>query len=613
MESLDNIKVSELDRYRYDTALARKNPFYDLMVFEKNKAMLNAEAGFYEIKIEINTLINAARKSRKQGILDRLIPTDKRIFDWLEADDAGKIKLGKDMTEEELKAGAYIQKIYADARDYLVQHEVLKKYISDYITHIRRGFLETWRDDGLITAFKETFNQYKQDEAVFDILNQRTGDILPLEKFFQFSMRRTGELEPTKNVARAVQAYFRAFEKKKALDSLVPKLDIYAHSLTPKKLTPKGLEYDTSLKRFVKEWVNSKKGRVADTTIVKPGGKIDWVLRTGVALTRILDLGLSVPIGIASNFGEQISTFRTLGTKPYIQGVLRLGTKRGREITDTYKNFVGEPLMERLKDASAGLGDQLGTAMFSLFGASTRRANQIFLLANMTPAEFAKGAISTERLARLQTLMGRSRVVENFESVIGKTSIGKAATQYKAWAVPILSSTLDDIGKVSKMLSKGDLSVTHTTEFKELMRTIVLSGAIGFGIYGFMQSQKNSKDRTFIEDLAFKSARDSLSLIGALDPTFWSSSPRLLSFLNDLSTAIKQIVLIEKTKDGELKAPTTVGRTLVPKAITQFTKGEPAPSQKPAKAFKAPAGLPELPTLKKILPAPPGLPKLPTP
>lgn len=602
VEQLDNIKVTELDRYRYDTALARQNPFYDLMVQEKNKAVLNAEMGFYEIKTKLNDLINAARKSRSQTFMQRIIPTDKRIFDFLEADSIGKNVLAKEMTKEELEASKYIQELYINARDYLVQHNVLKKYISDYITHIRRGFLEAWQDDGLMTAFKEVFNKYKQDEAVFNILNERTGEILPLEKFFQFSMKRSGDLKPTKNVASAVQAYFRAFEKKKALDSLVPKLDIYAHSLTPKRLTPKGLEFDNSLKRFVKEWMNSKKGRVADTVMVKPGGKIDWVLRTGVALTRILDLGLSVPIGIASNFGEQITTFRTLGSSQYTLGIRRLATKEGRAITDKYKNFVGEPLMERLTDASQGLGDQVATTMFSLFGAASRRANQVFLLANMTSDEFARGIISPERLARLQTQMGRSRVVENFESVIGKTAPGKVGTQYKSWAVPILSSTLDDITKVSAMLKSGKQGVMETQEFKELMRTIMLSGALGFGLYGFVQEQKNNRDRTFIEDLAFKSARDSLSLIGALDPSFWTTSPRLLSFLNDMGTAIKQLILVEKTKEGELKAPKTLERTLVPKAVKQFA---PEKKQESVNTGRI-SPLPQLPQLPKL----PSLPKL---
>src|SRR3990167_6251854 len=343
VEELNAIQVKELDKFRYDTALARQNPFYELMVDEKNRSFLNANALFFKTKTEINDLVNAARKSKEGGCLENLVPTDNKIFQWLESSEAGKTLLAKEMTEAELKAGMRIRDIYAEARDYLVQHEVLKKFRTDYITHIRRGFLEAWKEDGLMTAFKESFDQYKLDEAVFNILDQKTGDILPLEKFFQFSMQRTGALKPTENVAREVLTYFRAFEKKKALDAIVPKLDIYAHSLTPKKLTPKGLQFDDRLKRFVKEWINTKKGRPVET-LVKPGGKLDWALRTGVSLTRILDLGLSIPIGLATSVGEQVTDLAVMGAKRYALGVQRLTTKSGRDITTKYVNFVGEKL-----------------------------------------------------------------------------------------------------------------------------------------------------------------------------------------------------------------------------------------------------------------------------
>lgn len=594
IEELSNIKINELDRFRYDTALARQNPFFELMVKEKNIAQINSEASFYKIKEKLNILIDSARKSRPRSITERFIPTDKQIFKWLEATDAEKIILSKSMTEEELTAVKYIRGLYAEARDYLVQHEVLKKYRSDYITHIRRGFLEGWKEDGLLNAFKEVFQKYKQDEAMFNILNEKTGNILPLEKFFQFSMKRSGVLEPTKNVSSAVQAYFKTLERKKALDALVPKLDIYAHSLTPKKLTPRGLEFDDSLKRFVKEWLNTKKGRVADTMIVKPGGKIDWTLRTGIALTRILDLGLSIPVGLASTFGEQAATFVGIGAKKYTLGIKRLATKQGIEITNTYKNFIGEKLLERLTDTSKGLGDKTGEAMFSLFSASTRKANQIFLLGQMTSEEFARGALTAERLAELQTKMGRYRVVENFESIIGKTAPGKVFTQYRSWAVPLLSSTIDNISTVSKMIRSGDKAVFKSDNFKELIRTIILSGTLGLGLYGFLKEERNKKDRTFLENIAFKSAQDSLSLIGALDPSLWTTIPRLLSFLNNLAISAKQIILIEEAKKGAIK----LQKTITPSAIKQFQGG--------AKE-KESEGLPVLPKLPSL----PELPKLP--
>lgn len=605
-KELESIKVNELDRYRYDTSLARRNPFYDMMVDEKNLAMLNANAGILEIRKEISKLINNARKSRPRTLTEKVIPTDKKIFEWLESPDARKVELAREMTSAELKAAERIREIYADARDYLVQQGVLKKYRTDYITHIRRGFLESWKDDGLISAFKEAFEQYKLDEAYFNILDQKTGEILPLEKFFQFSMSRSGALKPTKNVADAVLAYFSAFEKKKALDSLVPKIDIYAHSLTPRRMTPRGLEYDDSLKRFVKEWLNTKKGRPIDT-FIKPGGKVDWTLRTGVALMRLLDLGLSVPLGVAASFGEQVTDFIALGSKNYGTGVKRLASSQGREIVKKYRNFTGETLIERLTDASASTGDKLLSTAFGLYSTASRKANEIFLLGSMTPEEFAKGAISTERLAKLQKEMGRYRVVDGFESIIGKTSIGAVGKQYKTWAVPILSSTLDNLNKLSKMWKSGGKAVSKSPEFQELLRATVLTSAIGLGLYGYSQELKDKKDRTFLEEIAYKATRDALTFIGALDPALWLGEPRLVSFLDDLGTAIHQILVIDRTKDGDLRGVNKLKQIATPSLIRQVSSTE-----EKEESSGLGGGLPKLPPLPKVEPLPklPQLPKL---
>lgn len=597
---LKEIRVSWLDKFTYDSALARKNPFYNYLVAEKNRAFLNANARFLERKNKINDLLIDARKSRTRGFLQRAIPTDEKVFAYLEADDASKTVLMRDMTEEEIRAAEYIRTIYAEARDYLVQHEVLKKFRTDYITHIRRGFLEAWREDGVLSAVKETFQKYKQDEAVFNILDTKTGDILPLEKFFQFSMRRSGELQPTKNVARAVNAYFSAFEKKIALDSIVPKIDIYTHVLTPKKFTPRGLEFDDSLKRFVRQWVNTKKGRVTDAGFVKPGDPVDWILRTGVAFTRAIDLGFSIPIGVATSFGEQITTIVPLGFKNYALGVQRLATRRGREITDKYPNFVGEPFIERFRDAGVGASDKFFLGMFSLFQAASRRANQIFLLGSMSADEFAKGAINTTRLAELQQKMGRYRVVEGAESVIGATSVGGVATQYKKWAVPVIVSTYKNTqALLQKMRTEGPKKAIQSEEGMELFRSIILTGSIGLGTYAYFKELEDKKDRTFSEEIVFKSARDALTLIGALDPAFITNEPRLMKFVGDLGTAISNIAKLEETKEGELKGPAGLKRALTPSVVRQLV---------PKEEKKKPSGgpLPELPKLPKL----PGLPKL---
>lgn len=614
IEELGSVAVQELDRYRYDPALARRNPVYQLMVEEKTKAFLNGSMQFLKIRDEIETLVKAARASRSRGVADRLIPTDKQIFNWLEADDLNKVKLAKDMTPEELAAGDYIRGLYAEARDYLVQQKVLKAYRSDYITHIRRGFLESWKDDGLVTAFREAFAQYKLDEAMFNILDQKTGDVLPLEKFFRFSMRRSGTLEPSKNVARVVESYFNTLEKKKALDSLVPKLDIYVHSLTPKKLTPRGLEFDDSLKRFLNEWLNSKKGRPSSDFIAKPGGKLDWTLRTGVAFTRLIDLGFAIPIGIASTFGEHAANLIAIGLKKEALGAARLATKQGRAIAHKYENFVGEPVLKNLAQASNGIGDKVISSAFSLFAAGTRNANEVFLLGSLTKEEFAAGAIDPARLAKLQLKQAKYRVVPDMESVFGKTAVGGVATQYKKWAVPLISATMRNAAQFTRAVkNKGFEDALQKEESVEFLRSLILTATIGFGTYGYLQSRSDKKvsDMSFGEEIAFKAARDSLSLVGALDPKFFTSEPRLMQFVARIGEAASQILKLEENKDGEYKGFKNLQGALTP-AIGRQIMREVAPEEDTptAKPIKTPAGLPSLDGASVGLPSLPGLPKL---
>ena len=590
VENLDNIKVGQLDRYRYDTALAERNPFYGLMVDTVNGSMLNAEARYLDVEKQVNELINSARKSTPRKALDAIVPQDKKIFDYLES--SNKSELAKEMTPEELKAANFIQDKYREMRDYLVQFGTLKKYRQDYITHIRRGFLEEWKEEGLLPAFKNIFQQYKQDEAIFNIISD-TGQILPLEKFFQFSMRRSGQIEPTKNVAAAFLSYLKAFEKKQALDSIVPKLDIYTHSLTPRVMTPRGLEFDRSLKTFVNEWINTKKGRTAKIAGIEQGGKVDLLLRAGKVLTSILDLGLNIPVGIAARVGENMTNFVQMGSKKYTSGLIRTRMAQGKMMAEKYKNFIGRTPWEELGDAQEGIIGKLFKSAFGLFQDATVRSNKTFLLGSLTPAEFKSGVISTERLAELRREMGRYRVVQGAKSVVGSTSLGGVMTQYKTWAIPPLRTTVDNIDKIVR-----NKNFTGR-EAQELMRATLATLSIVFVVKAFVG---DDEPNTFVGTVLNKAYRDSMTLIGALDPVTMTSEPRLISFWGDLGKALSDIVKMEeyKTKEG-LKGVNELKQTLTPRLIKQFISKEGAKSSLPKLGGKK-GGLPKLGGKKSGLP-----------
>ncbi|EKE25868.1 MAG: hypothetical protein ACD_5C00016G0017 [uncultured bacterium] len=580
IESLGNIKVSPtLDAMRYDTAFAEANPFYRLVVEETNIATLNAEARFLEIEHEANKLIKAARKSRKRSLADRIAPKDELIFSYLES--ADKTEIAKDMTNEELEAAEFIRRSYEQMRDYLIANDMMDKYREDYITHIRRGFLETWRGDGFITAVKEIFVQQQEDAAAFRILQGDTRDVLPLEKFFQFTLKRTGGLIPTQNVAAAFLAYTKSFEKKRALDSLIPKLDVYVYAISPKEETPKGLLMDRTLKKMLNEWINNKKGRKIDLGGKLPqGGKVDTTIRAFVGLTSILDLGLSIPAGVITNIGEQSQNVKMLGPKNYAIGLSRLATRRGRNIIKEYRNFVGKNPWGEIAEASNTLGDSFLKTTFVLFKDANIRANKIFLLSAMTKEEFAAGKISTERLADMKIDMGRFRAVEGAKSILGSTSLGSAVNQYKGWAIPILRTTIKDAKTLSTNIRKEGIKALHSREGWELFYTLTVEGGLGMLLLSLFSSDKDKeKEKTFAEKIIDKGIRDVMSGVGAMDPKFFVSVPRVLAFLTTISNAASQIVHWEQYsqdapdgsyQEGDLKGVKNLEKTVTPAAVKQF-------------------------------------------
>ncbi|MCK9326252.1 MAG: DnaJ domain-containing protein [Bacteroidales bacterium] len=566
VEELSKIKVSEIDRLRYDTALAEKNPFYKLMVEETHRNLLIGEANALKVESEINELTKKARASRKRSLIDKAIPTDEKVFEYLSSEN--KSSIIKDMTKEEIKLAEYLQDKFADALDYLIKTEVLKTGRENYITNIRRDFFEATKEDGLIQAFKEIFDQHKLDEQKFNILDQQTDLILPLEKFFQFSLRRTGKIKPSQNVAKAANTYFRTLEKKKALDALMPEIMIYAQSITPNARTATGLEMDQSLKKFIKEWINTKKGRYS-RVIAQPGGKLDIGIKAAKAVVSILDLGLNIPVGLAANVGETVATYVTLGKKVMSKGIARSNTAKGKAIAKKYKNFIGKGVFEEISEPSLNLGDKFSMTLLGLFKSSSVRANKISLLGSMTDAEYSTGTISPERLAAIKIDLGRYRVMQGFKSIVGSTTEGGVITQYKTWAVPILRTVSNNIGKIAKGIVEGKVRGTvNSRQVRELLSALEVTIA---ALFVTSIIKPDDKDKSFSAQLKRKVARESLTIIGALDPSMMLGEPRLVTWAANLGKALKQLVSLEKYKEKgrekELKGVTGLIRELTPRAI----------------------------------------------
>jgi len=562
VKELQNIRVSEFDRFRYETGLAEKNPFYKMMVEETAKKMLASESEYLSIEKDVFAL---AKKIKGKGFF---IPQQKNIRRFMESppDKKAEIKLTKD----ELALVDYMTEHFSNARDYLIQIEAMNTGRQNYFTHVRRGILEAVKEDGIIKAVKEQFEAYKLDEQTFNILDRDTGEILAMDKFFKFAMHRAGKLKPTENVVKAFLTYMRIFKRKQALDEMVPLIDIYAHALTPRGLTRKGLLLHGNLIRFVREWINTQKGRHI-TLVAKQNGKIDAALRTIKMFTSLRDLGFNIPVSVATEIGEQITTYQLLGKVRFTLGKVRQNTKRGKAIIEKYRNLIGKNPWKELVEPSKAIGNRLMEGIFVLFRDASARANKTFLLGSLSKAEFKAGTISPERLAALRTELGRYRMVQGMKSVIGATPEGRAYTQYKRWAIPILRTTIKNLGNIGKKIA---FQKPSSKEFKrsalELYRLVEVTAFIML-TFGMV---RDADDNSFAGKMINKAYREATTLIQALQPRMFLAAGRTAAFIEELGVNLTLLLLGEKYKTtDEYKGVRKLKRQITPVAISQF-RGE---------------------------------------
>jgi hypothetical protein len=564
VERLQSIKVTEFDRFRYDTGLAERNPFYGMMVEETAKRMLISEAEYLQMEKDVFAL---AKELRPRGIVGRLIPQQKKIRAFMEAPADQKPDI--ELTDEELALIQYMTEHFARARKYLVQIEAMNMGKQNYFTHVRRGPLEAIKEDGIIRAVKEMFEMYKLDEQGFNILDRSTGEILALDKFFKFAMHRVGKIKPTENVVRAFLIYMRTFKKKQALDEIVPLIDIYAHSLTPKGLTKKGLFLDANLIKFTREWLNTQKGRHI-TLIAKQNGKMDAALRAIKMFTSLRDLGLNIPVSVATEIGEQITTYQLLGKKSFALGKVRQNTKQGKAIIEKYRSLIGKNPWAELVEPSKEIGDRLMEGIFVLFRDASVRSNKTFLLGSLSKEEFNSGEISLDRLAALRTELGRYRMVQGMKSIIGATPEGRAYTQYKRWAIPILRTTIKNFGNLGKKMTFQKIG---TEEFnKSVLELYRLVEVTAFVMLMFGMA-RDEDDQSFAGKMINKAYREATTLIQALQPKMFMAAGRTASFIEELGVNLTLILQGERYKTSDkFKGVEKLKRQITPVAISQFKR-----------------------------------------
>lgn len=618
-----DVRGGEFDKYTYDQALMEKNPLYKYMVTELAAKEVENAQKLMEISHNLNKLAKAARASRGRTKIDKLVPQDKEVFNWLntaEEDKALYVK-AKRMTPQELEYAQYVQALYRGWRDVLIEKNTLKKWREAYVTHSPRSFLERWLEDskeegawsGFVKSVLGSWRQFTDAHVDFPAVGD-TGQVLGLEKFFKYSLPRGKEVIPSKNVARVVMQYARTFYKKDSLDQIVPKVEAYTIALQrapgpgiPRD--PTGLNVDGKLKEFIKQWLNNKKGRKL-TFMVSQGGKVDTGLRIMNFVITMHDLGFNLIAQPTSAIGELMANFIAMEPGEFSLGAARLSTKEGRAVAAGYPGVVGEPPFERLINAANDASDTFMAGAYYIFQEVSYRARQQFFLGFLTPEEFKTGVVSSKRQAEIKNYMGKYRPIEGTESLIGSTTEGKILSKYKTWAVPLLNSTISDLKKAAaafKKVPEGAQKADASKEGRRLLRLAI--GGLGTYLF-FSAIFQNENDKSPIGKLQKKILQELMSAYSAFDPRTWISI-RAYDFTKSLVTDVTQLVTLEKYastgvgyKKGDLKAPNSFVRDFAPAFIRQFASAETkntttSSSSSPSTSSKKNPALKRLDALKK--------------
>ena len=563
--------------------LVRTHPFFKWLVERRVQATIQAAGEYHPLEQTINDLAKKARESRtklmsaKERVAATIVPTDDLVFAYLEAEDKEAYAEASGMTQEELTFAQYIIAQYQIAYAYLSsEHDMPGR--TNYMTHMQRSFLEAAKESGIKTAFTEMFTAQKENEAVFKILEEKTGQVVAFEKFFRYALHRSGEIVPSKNVARVTLEYFNALAKKRALDSFVPEAFVAFRAYEAYKgTTQRGLNKDETLETWVKKFLNDAKGRRISFGIDQ-GSNTDITLRAVMTWVSFKYLGFKSASAIANIFGDFAATSLVLSNKELMRGATRsFSLKRASEINEQYRFFTGRNPFTELADPRYNLPGRFWKAAMVLMGVASFQSQKFFLRAKMSESEWQTGVVEHERLVEIANAL--SRVKPNpfyVKSLAGNTTLFSASTQFMSWAFPVFNSTLSDAEQVRKMLSekKSWDDIKTSEEWQLLSRTVVRMTMFAV-LATLLTGDDDGKDKSYLGVLKTKIIQNINTgleaLLVPLDPRNYAMG--IQEFIV-LVQAMQQLANLEQYKrdgkdyeEGDLKFLNTLERLLTPSFV----------------------------------------------
>ncbi|OIO39101.1 MAG: hypothetical protein AUJ71_01410 [Candidatus Omnitrophica bacterium CG1_02_49_16] len=561
--------------------LSRVHPFFNWLVSRRMEAKIQEEREYHEIEEQVNSLTRAARASRRKQMglgkrmLDILVPMDEIVFGYMEAKDKDAWRKKHDMSADEIALADYLHVNFHGVYDYIKANRGTRER-QNYMTHIRRNFFETLRESNIKTAFAEILRGQREEEAVFKIIGD-TGEVLAYDKFFGFSLPRSGALAPSKNIARASLAYFRAAARMRAMDAFVPEamVALQAHKAVI-GFTPKGLAKDPTLELFVKEFMNDAKGRKMEYLGVAQGSRTDIAARALITWVAIKYLGGNVATAIANFIGDFVVVFWELKLRETAQGIGRsFQLPTVHAVNKKFRFFTGRNPLVELFDPSYNMPTRFLKALMVLMSLANFQSQKFFLRAKMTEEEWNTKVLSDARLLDIAKSISRAKPNRFYvKSLYGNTTLGTANFQFGSWAVAVFNTLISDSQEVLKMLQTKKTWDALTSDEAAQVAKFVIMGGIATFLVSLMSGDDDDDDNYLIR----RAKQELTTLYQAVQ--FATDPSSYFLAVNEIVLWVKlvgEVVKREKYKTdgvgygmGDWKAGRTFKRLITPSAIKQL-------------------------------------------
>lgn len=584
----DPIQASWTDIFTPDPHLAQKNPMYAMIVLGVDAMRAKHGAVYTEFREALFDLGKKATESRARGLADKLAPQMKEVFDFLNAETPAAEKAAwEKLTPQEKKFAGFARAALDRAYEYLVTVEGMKSrfapegekgytpYTPKPMSEIIRGLPENGWKKTLKSLWESGVKRFDSDFS----LSSASGKI-SRPKFFKHALFRSGEIDPSLNIIKTLDNYFRAFSAKRALDEASPIIEagvreFVAH--TDQK-NPAVKALNQKLEKFIGQYMAKEKGQSILNDVIPHGSGGEALLRGTSALMSLLRIAGNIKLQAISGVGEAVSASGAVGVHGLSLGEYRLfwpsERAQAQRILKKYESFVGESPVVEFSHPGRNLEDQFRAVSYGILGWSRANIMHAAFLASMTDEEFKAGEISDARIAGLKVTLGRFMGLPGNRSALGATPFGLNATQFKAWAIPTMLTVKEDVGAmVRSFMETGNPTKKLTPLQKlELTNMAVTLGIAALGSYAFLGTDPKKDGPA-----ARKLRQEIWSLLGALDPVIVLGVGATIPWLLRVAAASSMLArgMVTPRREGKRMRKQGWSRLVgenTPSALKQFQK-----------------------------------------